>query len=319
MIPLIKVELTRLWWRRAVRSLLILGVLLPAVVFGIRVYDTQTKTLEEIVAENGDFVLEDIRACERDPAGYGADMTDGEFQTACDRLIASWYGNSPLDLVEERENGGALAAMVFLTMLMLLAGTTFAGHDWNTGSISNQLLFEPRRERVWLAKAVAVGLVTGALALAVLAAYWTGMYGVSSMRDLEVPDGAMSAAYKQAVLGGIFGAVAGTFGYALTMLLRSTVGTLGLLFAVAFFCIVFVAGVLGLEGDTEVFMPWGNFYAYAVGGYEYYDYGDCGFGGGSPGCGEHVIGRGAAIAYFAAIWVIVAGPSLISFRTRDLP
>ena len=44
---------------------------------------------------------------------------------------------------------------------MLLLGTTFAGHDWNTGSMSNQLLFEPRRERVWLAKALAVGMLTG--------------------------------------------------------------------------------------------------------------------------------------------------------------
>ena len=36
-----------------------------------------------------------------------------------------------------------------------------------------------------------------------------------------------------------------------------------------------VAGVLGLDGGAERFMPWGNFYAYAVGGYEYYDYGPC--------------------------------------------
>jgi hypothetical protein len=317
--PLVKVELTRLWWRRAVRVLLLLGILLPAAVFVIRVYDTQPKSVEAIIAENGEWVLDEIQDCERNPGAYDVDVSDPDFHSACTRQVTRWYGNSPLDLVEEREQGGAIAAMVLITMLMLLAGTTFAGHDWNTGSMSNQLLFEPRRERVWLAKALAVGLVTGALALAVLAAYWTGMYAVASMRDLTIPDHAMTAAYKQAVLGGAFAAAAGTFGYVLTMLLRSTVGTLGLLFAVAFFCIVFVAGVLGLGGGTEAIMPWGNFYAYAVGGYEYFDYDECGYGTANGPCGQNVITRSEAVIYFGAIWLLVGVPSLLGFRSRDLP
>ncbi len=36
---------------------------------------------------------------------------------------------------------------------MVIAGCTFAGADWSSGSMTNQLLFEPRRGRVWLAKA----------------------------------------------------------------------------------------------------------------------------------------------------------------------
>ena len=52
--------------------------------------------------------------------------------------------------------------------------------------MSNQLLFEPRRERVWLAKALAVGMLTGALALAVLVAYWTGIWATASIRDLPI-------------------------------------------------------------------------------------------------------------------------------------
>ena len=56
------------------------------------------------------------------------------------------------------------------------------------------------------------------------------------------------------------------------MLLRSTVATLGVLFAVGFVCVVLVAGVLGLGGGVERLMPWGNFSAYVVGAYDYYDY-----------------------------------------------
>jgi hypothetical protein len=316
-IPLLEVELTRLRWRRAVQVLLVAVVLLPLAVFVLRVLDTRTQSIDEIVADNGPFVLDEVQQCVDHPRQYGAAGAD-DVTAACEEVIAGWYTNGPLDLVEERENGGAIAAMTLITMLVLLAGTTFAGHDWNTGSMSNQLLFEPRRERVWLAKALAVGLVSGALALAVLAAYWTGMWAVASMRDLPIQDHAIAAAYKQAVLGGGFAAVAGTFGYALTMLLRSTVGTLGALFAASFFCVVVVAGVLGLDGGTERFMPWGNFAAYAVGGYDYYSSYVCLEDG--THCGENgLITRSESIVYFAVVWLAVAVPSLFSFRVRDVP
>ena len=49
--------------------------------------------------------------------------------------------------------GGFETLVILLAILMMLAGTTFAGHDWASGSVSNQLLFEPRRPRVWAAKA----------------------------------------------------------------------------------------------------------------------------------------------------------------------
>ena len=59
---------------------------------------------------------------------------------------------------------------MLVTLVMLLAGTTFAGHDWNTGSMGNQLLFEPRRARVWGAKLAAVSSPPSSDALAVLVA-----------------------------------------------------------------------------------------------------------------------------------------------------
>ena len=316
MTALLKVELTRLLWRRAVLVLLVLAVVLPLAVFVLRVFDTRTSSFDEVVADNGSYVLDEVEQCVTHPGQYQVAGAD-DVTLACQQVVAGWYGNSPLDLVDERETGGALAAILLVTMVLLLAGITFAGHDWNTGSMSNQLLFEPRRERVWLAKALAVGLLTAALAMAVLAAFWTGLWATASIRDLTIPEHAVSAGYKQAVLGAGIASGAAVFGYALTMLLRSTVGTLGLLFAVGFFCVVIVAGVLGLGGELERVMPWGNFYAYAVGTYEYYDYDSCGFGA-DGSCGSETIKRGASILYFTVIWVAVAVPSLLSFRARDV-
>ena len=100
------------------------------------------------------------------------------------------------------------------------------------------------------------------------------------------------------------------------MLLRSTVATIGVLFAFGFFCIV-LAGFLGFDGSgIERVMPWGNFYAYAVGSYEYYDYDACNFDGNCP---QQLITRVQSVVYFAVLLTAVAVPSFLAHRVRDIP
>ena len=54
--------------------------------------------------------------------------------------------------------------------------------------MSNQLLFEPRRPRVWAAKALAVLVLAGLVAAAVvLAAFWAGAGRLAEPRDITVP------------------------------------------------------------------------------------------------------------------------------------
>lgn len=311
MIRLVRVELTRLRWRRAVLLLLALAVAGAAAIFVGVVVETRTKTVEDIVASYGPQVTDEIERCVQRPRQYGVPK-DGDVRTACEDQVASWYGATRLDLVEQRESGSGPALVAILMLLLLLAGTTFVGHDWNTGSMSNQLLFEPRRERVWLAKAVAVALVAAGLSFAVLMAYWTGLWSVASARDLPIPDHALAAAYKQAVLGTVFVTGAALFGYALTMLLRTTVGSLGLLLATAFMGIVVVWTGFG---DAERFMPWSNFVAFVVGGYTYY--GSCS----SIDCGStaHLISRGDSAIYFTVVLLLVVAASVVEFRRRDVP
>ena len=81
------------------------------------------------------------------------------------------------------------AAITILTGLLMLVGTTYAGHDWNTGSMSNQLLFEPRRLRLWAAKGVAVLLTGAVVGAAVLALFWAGAAILASSRDVTAAPG----------------------------------------------------------------------------------------------------------------------------------
>jgi len=310
-IALLRVELDRLRWRRAVLALVALGVVVPVIIFVGTVLTSQQKSLAELREEFGPNIDNNISECQARPRQWGVDP-GADVAAACTDRIRASYGNQPLNLREQREAGSGPAIIAVLAMLMLLLGTTFAGHDWNTGSINNQLLFEPRRQRVWLAKLAAVGLVGGVLALAVLVAHWTGLHVAASLRDLDQPPHALGAAYKQAVLGTALVAAAGVLGYALTMLLRSTVATLGVLFASGFLGIVSIA--VGFAG-SERFMPWSNFMAFVVGRYTYFVdscfEGDC-----NP---ERHVDRADSVVYFLVILGVVIVASLATFRSRDVP
>ena len=125
--------------------------------------------------------------------------------------------------------------VVVVTLLLVLAGTTFAGHDWNSGSMSNQLLFEPRRARVWVAKG---GVVLGGR---VHRLPWSCSPALLARplrrRPVPRPPGRQRPARRlpaaRAARAPSSRPVAALGGFALTMLFRSTVATLGVLFAVA--------------------------------------------------------------------------------------
>ena len=106
-----------------------------------------------------------IERCVDDPEPYGVPRGRPDRQAACESYILPHRRAVPR-LRRPRPRRGARATpgsavAVVVGLIALLLGTTFVGHDWNTGSMSNQLLFETRRLRVWAAKALAVALTTG--------------------------------------------------------------------------------------------------------------------------------------------------------------
>jgi ABC-type transport system involved in multi-copper enzyme maturation permease subunit len=323
---LLGVELTRLRWRRAVVLLLLLAVVVPALIGATRIWSTRPVSESEIAAvtrSNADQIAD----CVDHPRRYG--MPKGATQTAtegaCTDQIIGWYtGREKMSLSSER-NGAGMGVVAVLTALLLLAGTTFVGHDWNSGSMSNQLLFDPRRGRVWTAKALVVTLVALVIAVVVSTSYWLGMFATMRIRDLTVLDGSLADSLAYGLRGAGFAAAAALGGYALTMLFRSTVATIGVLFGVA------VAGgiVIAALGIGENWQPQTNVAAIVKNGTFYYaDLPQSCFAGASP---QNRMTDGSecdplrelslwdGVGYYGAALVLTMGASVVSFRRRDVP
>lgn len=325
----LRVELTRLRWRRAVLLLLVASVALPALLLAGTAWSSRPMSDADVDALLSDrFAQREVTRCERRPEQYlGQSTGEGEPVAAdpalCRDLVAGWYGGRQPLLLEQERTDGLLAVGTVVLLLLLLMGTTFVGHDWNTGSMGNQLLFEPRRTRVWVVKAAAVTLVAALLAAGVLAAYWTALVALGDARDLVPPPGTVRDGYEQVLRTAALAAGAALGGYALTMLFRSTVATVGVLFGVA----VASGALLGIVGSaSERWQPPLNVAAVVLGELTYYDDSDsppeCFTGTAGPGTdcdGERVISAADGGLYLGSLLAVVAAGSVLSFRRRDVP
>jgi ABC-2 type transport system permease protein len=280
---LLRVELARLRWRRAVHWLVLLSVVAVALLAALAAWNTrppsaaEQQRVERLVAQEADqpYVRQSLRRCIRRPGSFGLDRSDDPavVRAACEDTVlprAEWFGDRPeLDLREQTRSTGFAVAVV-LTGVALLVGTTFAGHDWSTGSVTNQLLAEPRRLRLWLAKGVAVALAVLVAGAVLVSAFWVGLVLVAVTRGLDVGpverDATLSHGWRATLL--IAGAALG--GYLLTMLLRSTVATLGVVI-VAAAVLPIVAVLLSGADEALAWTPPGNAVAFLADGYSFYD------------------------------------------------
>ena len=320
---LVRVELTRFRWRRAVLALLVLAIVVPALIAASRVWSTRPVSQSDLdnAAQNGSS---EIQRCEKHPQQYGVRPAVAE--TRCTDLIVGWYtGREQLTMAGEREGGSGMAVVAVLTAFLLLAGTTFVGHDWNTGSMSNQLLFEARRGRVWLAKGLAVTLAALVVATVVSMAYWLTIWATVKSRDLPMADNALTDSLAYGMRGALFATAAALGGYALTMLFRSTVATIGVLFGVS------IAGgiILATLGIGDQWQPQKNVSAIVKNGTMYYvDVPDSCFVGASQmkepepdsECDQYRdLSLWHGVAYYGVALAVTAGASVASFRRRDVP
>ncbi|MBM9460106.1 hypothetical protein JK386_09335 [Nocardioides sp. zg-536] len=335
MTRLMRVELRRLLHRRAVLVLLTVSVVVPVLVGVATVLDTRPPSASEVAMAqeqverdlaDGSYA-EELAICVASPEdwGLGSGLSEAEVAQACEENTQprlDWYlWSNTLDLSDERDQGSAVALTLILAIAMMVLGTTFTGHDWASGSVSNQLLFEPRRLRLWGAKAVVVTGVALLVGAVTLTSYWLALDAVAGSRDLPSGGALLLDCLQMGWRAtGVLGAAA-LAGFALTMLFRSTVATLGILFGVAL-AGGLLLGVLGFEGRWN---PALNASAVISDGLAYDKQVACSpaqvaeMGVGAWCTEPERISAAQGTGYLGSILVAGCAVSALSFRRRDVP
>ena len=315
---LLLVELTRVRWRRAVLALVALSILIPAFVAWGEIHNTRPYSQAEIdqatarvKADVGQdkFFERNARQCAKHPERFGVDVTEGsDAYSACEAQMLRDYAGlyrQDLNLREVSHNSG-VGVIIVLAGLAMLLGATFVGADWASGSMSNQLLFEPRRLRVYAAKGAAVLLVGLVLSCVVLAVWWFVLAQVASGRDIATPSGVWAEIRGSVWRGSLLAGLAGLGGYALTMLFRSTVATLGVLFGTMVATSLLISS-LPLDNAGR-WLPSNNIGAWVLDGIDYYS--------------RDSVHRLTMWQGGVYLLVLLAGALLLSswsFRRRDVP
>ncbi len=320
---LLAVELNRYLSRRAVAMLLLLAAALTVVLAATALWDTRpvsaaeqsrAVTLAERDAADPEL-RDDLADCRANPRSFfGPDSTAARCDDYLVPRVADYLPRATLDLGQAQTRGAALAVIV--TTLLVIAGATFAGADWSTGSMGNQLLFVPRRSTVWLAKALAV-LSAGLLVSAVLIiGFWLTLSLAADARGIATAGETLVEIRWMAARSILLAAAGGLGGYALTMLMRSTVGTIAVLFA-------YVVGgeALIFSLPIERVGSWSlsnNVLAWLRDGTRVFDNNiDC-----APSAGacqqSYILGLPHGALYLGGVLLVALLVSWLSFRRRDI-
>jgi ABC-type transport system involved in multi-copper enzyme maturation permease subunit len=227
---LVLAELRRLLARRAVALLLVAGLVLAALVTAAVAWEGRPVSGSERALGEEQYQQE-LAACEENPRRYGGGRG---FECADAVMPPEAYSYRQVLSTEAVLDGLLPSLTTLLGLVALIVGTTFVGAEWVSGSMSNLLLFEPRRGRVWLAKVVVVAVVGTAFATLVLGLAIAGSLAAAiSWSDASWGSTrSWYAAYS--ILRGIIVVVTiAVVGVAITLALRSTIATVGLAFGYA--------------------------------------------------------------------------------------
>lgn len=314
MIRLVLVELSRYRSRRAIALLVLLAVALSAAVAFKTAYDSRPMSAQEVATAKAQADIEakrtdinaDLRNCIANPVRYlgpGADA--GTCRDALTPAARSYLPRKPLDLAGTLQGNGIGLALLVICLLVI-AASTYSGGDWATRSMTNQVLFEPRRLRLWTAKAIAVGLACGLVALVTLGGFWLAAYLVASSRDLTPTDTVLTDVGLHVLRAVVLATAAGIGAYALAMLFRHTVGTLALLFAYSVGGELLVALFVGGAARWSL---GNNVFAWLSDDSDYFD----------PAAGVlKSLSHLDAGLYLAALLLIACLASVLSFTRRDV-
>ena len=322
---LLGVELNRFRSRRAVVLLLLTAALLTALLAGTALWDTRPVSAQERaraeaqaqLAADDPQLREDLADCRENPTDFfGPDTAAAQCDNFMVPRVEDYLTRAELDLGRVVEARG-VALIVILTALLIIVGATFAGSDWQTGSMANQLLFEPRRSRVWLMKALAV-LTGGLLAAGLLiGTFWVALTLVADSRGLAPSGDVLRDIRLTAWRGTLLAGGAALGGYALTMLLRRTIATVAVLFAYAAAGEALVVSLpMSRAGDWSLA---NNVLAWVRDGTRVFD-DDIRCAPSLDVCDQsYQLGLGHGATYLGVLLLATLVVSVLVFRRRDVP
>ncbi|GAB2982054.1 hypothetical protein GCM10027076_19890 [Nocardioides montaniterrae] len=322
MLRLVRVELNRLWWRRAIRVLVPIGVLLPLVMLCLWTANTKPH---------------DSRAWDKAVARAAAQARSPEFQQQIDDCVQhQWQGPDTTretclrdqaprpewfiqyDEMHPRDatNGFGGAAAIMIAAVLGLAAMTYAGADWSSGSISNQLLFNPRRVELFFAKLLAIGGLAAAVTAIVQAVWWGAFAVVATARDLPWTGSLTADALAVVAKSVAFSVVAAVAAYSLTMLLRHTVAALGAAIAILAVSSAFILGVYtgGLQAWSPPLATAGIFFDDVT-----YTTHDWNAAGEERFYSEHHVRPAHGFGLWGGAAVLLTLAGAVAFRRRDVP
>lgn len=216
---LLDAEVRRYWARRLVRILLLVAVVAPTVVVAVLTIRSRVTTETR---ETYEYKADDCLEERPDGSVYFFPECEKEAESATSHRVRV---DNRIDLVDSLADGinGSGTALMFCAVVI---GASFLGAEIGAASLSTQLLYEPRRTRVWVAKALAVGLGSALFTLAVLSLLVLELWGGAAWRGvIEGADSDWAIARLGDTLrscGAV--ALAGMLAFGVTGVARRTVG-----------------------------------------------------------------------------------------------
>ena len=237
-------ELRRLWKRRFVRYMTLVGLLvLIGVAAGTFITNHKIGPAEIAAAQraadrdyqqNVEYSTRTRQECEQAKAAGNADAN--RFPPNCAEIIpaprdqfqADWHLPATFDF--RKEFGTTITTLTaVLALIAFVVGASFVGAEWSSGGMMNLLLWRPQRLRVLLTKLAAV--LTGAIAVTVLAAAgWTAAFWATGSyrgNTAKMTAGVWQSFGLTGLRGLVLILVAGAIGFALASLGRHTALALG--------------------------------------------------------------------------------------------
>ncbi|MGX6603687.1 ABC transporter permease subunit [Micromonosporaceae bacterium Da 78-11] len=333
---LYKAETRRLVKRRFVK-LLVIGTLIALAAVAAGMFFTNQKVGAEqnakaqaqATADYESAVKQTEQARQECEAAKGTAKAE-QFPADCAALgtptpedfQAKWYLPSTFDF---RENFPVMVTTLaaLLALAAFVIGASYVGAEWNSGGMTNLLLWRPQRLRVLGTKLAALLASLTALTT-VVAAAWTGIFVLIAQQrgtSASMTSGAWQSIGLTELRALALVLVSGALGFSLASLGRHTAVALGVVVGVVVVLQFGLGTVLQLASvkyaDAYLIPFW--IVAWLDKSYEFFDYNSCDYNV-SSGCepASWTLHWPLVGGVMAGLFVLVVGAAMWTMRSRDV-